>query len=151
MDKLPESLKVAPFWALIYVGRMAALCNVRGRVRVMTAPDWWFSARGAQIDGAFFNPNEGGPGYILIREGATDSQHWRDVLAHEFAHFLHREIDLVIQNADFDGEPNIHKAVFMAGYVAAVESFVPLLGGLVQRALPVSGGLVRLESVSTDD
>lgn len=125
MDKLPDGWRVAPLWALIYVGRMAALCQMRGALRVVVAPDAWFDEVGGGVDGVFFCPNVGERYWIAIRESAEEGDRWRDVLAHEFAHCLHSQVDQAVQAMGVD----------MSAYVAAVEQFVPLLGGLVQSKL----------------
>jgi hypothetical protein len=122
---LPSDLTAAPMWALIYVGRMVALCQYSRPLRVMTAPDAWFDSTFLGADGCYFCAQNGTDDLIAIRASAEPTERWHDVLAHEFAHALHGEIDRYV--SERLGEDATHTEL--------VERFVPLLGGLVQVAL----------------
>jgi hypothetical protein len=122
---LPSDLTAAPMWALIYVGRMASVCQYSRPLRVVTAPDVWFDSINPGIGGCYFCAQNGDDDLIAIRESAQPTDDWYDVLAHEFAHALHGEIDRYISERLGDD----------AKHTELVERFVPLLGGLVQAVL----------------
>ncbi|MCC6454477.1 MAG: hypothetical protein IT328_06000 [Caldilineaceae bacterium] len=122
---LPSDLTVAPIWALTYVGRMMSVCHHKRPISVLMASDAWFDSVGKSVDGCFFNVTNQEYDLIIIRESATPTEDWYDVLAHEFAHALHGEIDQYISKRL--GEDATHREL--------VEQFIPLLGGLVQVAL----------------
>lgn len=129
--QLPSKLVAAPMWALIYVGRMVSLCQYRRPLRVVTVPDAWFDSINPGIDGCYFCAQDGAGDLIAIRESATPTEPWYDVLAHEFAHALHGEIDRYVTERIGDD----------AKHTELVEKFVPLLGGLVQAALGI--GMIK--------
>lgn len=122
---LPSDLLPAPMWALAYVGRMVSLCQYSRPLRVVTAPDAWFDSTFSSADGCYFCAQNGDDDLIVIRESATPTEHWYDILAHEFAHALHGDIDRYVTERIGDD----------AKHTELVERFVPLLGGLVQAVL----------------
>lgn len=122
---LPYRLIAAPTWALVYVGRMVSLCQYRRPLRVVMATEAWFDGVGPGVDGAYFCSEHDDQDLLIIRESAKPTDHWFDVLAHEFAHALHGDIDRYVGKRL--GEDETHREL--------VERFVPLLGGLVQAVI----------------
>lgn len=131
---LPDHLIVAPIWALIYVGQMAVMCHYKRPLRVMMAADAWFDEIGA--DGCFLSSANGTDDLIIIRENAENNGQSLDVLAHEFAHALHSEIDRSVATHWLEFRDPGHLPEAEAAYRRAVEDFIPLLGGMIQMALP---------------
>lgn len=133
---LPDAVKPAPLWALVYVGQMTMLCNYNHSFRVLVAPDAWFDdlTTGNGADGCWFNSRHGGDDALIIRESAVDSDHWRDVMAHEFAHALHGEIDRAFAEALLKLDA-LEVVAIENAYREAVEKFVPMLGGFIQIQL----------------
>jgi hypothetical protein len=123
---IPENVIPAPIWALMYIGRMASLCQHKRSLRVLMADDFWFDDLGDGADGCCLQLDDG-TDIILIRMRARPNKHWYAVLAHEFAHVLHAIFDRhAVAHMDTDA--------YMA-YRDISETFAPLLGGLVQAAL----------------
>jgi hypothetical protein len=129
-------MTAAPMWALQYVARLVAFCHYQPSIHVLQASEAFFDEIGKGADGCCIHLDDGDE-VLVIRNQASDDPYWHDVLAHEFAHALHADIDrYALQHLPTEA---------LAGYCELSEAFAPLLGGFLQTALP------RWKEVSTDE
>jgi len=124
-----EDYKPAPEWMMVYVGVLANITQHKRPWRVVIAPQSFFAGvptvRPSKVNaqGALIQL-EDGTDVIVMPESAVATEHWCDILAHEFAHALHSQIDRMAA----DLVPSFEH------YEVEVERFAKVVGGLVQFA-----------------
>lgn len=121
-----DDYKPAPEWMTAYVGALATITQHKRPWRVVTAPPSFFAdipKSKSKAEGALMQL-EDGTDVIVMPEWAVATEYWCDILAHEFAHALHSQIDRMVA----DLVPSFEQ------YEVEVERFATLLGGLMQFA-----------------
>lgn len=118
-----ESYEPAPEWMTRYVETLAQITQHARPWRVVIAPQAFFDALSkGKAEGALMQTADG-TDVIIMPERAVNTHYWLDILAHEFAHALHSQIDrMVVGLVDFEQ------------YEAEVEHFAKVLGGLAHFA-----------------
>jgi hypothetical protein len=118
-----ESYKPAPAWMTEYVKTLATITQHTRPWRVVVTDQAFFDALGkGKAEGALMQTADGGD-VIIMPERAVNTNYWSDILAHEFAHAWHSQIDrMVVGLVDFEQ------------YEAEVEHFAKVFGGLAQFA-----------------
>lgn len=118
-----EDYKPAPEWMTAYVGTLANITQ-QGFFDSIPKPN-------AKPAGALVQLEDGTdvmvcdpPQAIVMPAWAVATEHWCDILAHEFAHALHSQIDRMAAEV----VPSFEE------YEAEVEKFAKLVGGLAQFA-----------------
>lgn len=122
-----EQYREAPAWMFDYVRQLAAITRHTRPWSVVIAPAEFFAALQDGVMGGCLQM-ENGTDVLIMPDWAEETEYWRDILAHEFAHCLHSSIDRVVQAGFVQG------AVDRAAYEAAVEPLAALVGGLAQFA-----------------
>lgn len=120
-----EDYKPAPEWMTTYVGVLANITQHKRPWRVVIAPQGFFAdlPNAVKAEGALMQL-EDGTDVIVMPEWAVATEHWFDILAHEFAHALHSQIDRMAAEV----VPSFEQ------YKAEVEKFAKVVGGLAQFA-----------------
>lgn len=121
-----DTYEPAPLWMLQYIGGLVAIMQHKRPLRVVVAPQTFFDniAPGRAAGACMMRPD--GEDVIVMPEHAVDSEEWRDVLAHEFAHSMHTPLDrIAIETMDTETA---------ATYERELEAHVRAVGGLVAFA-----------------
>lgn len=125
-----DTYKPAPLWMLKYVGALVAIVQHKRPLRVVVAPQEFFDtvpkSSGKAVGACMMLPD--GEDVIVMSEQAQDTEPWRDVLAHEFAHVLHTPLDrLAIDSLSAEA---------VDAYERELETLVKVVGGLLAFAEP---------------
>lgn len=120
-----EEPKPAPTWMADYLKRLAGIARHTRPIEIVLAPQAFFDnmPRAGAAEGALMML-DGGTDVIIMPERAVDTEYWRDIIAHEFAHALHSTIDRMCNGGRIDA----------LAYEDEVEHFARLVGGLLQFA-----------------